>query len=135
MSILVWNDNLSVNIQEIDDQHKNLVKMINELNTAMLHGKTKQVLGEIIHGLINYAGTHFATEEKYFHQFHYPDTEIHKRQHNEFVKKVTKFKQDFDQNRILLSIDIMKFLQEWLINHIKGSDKKYGPFLIEKGLK
>ncbi len=135
MAILNWNDSLSVNVAEIDQQHQQLVKMANKLNNAMRERKAKDVLGEIIDGLIKYAVVHFATEEKYFHQFNYPETAVHEKEHSDFAKTVTEFKQGFDENRLMLSIDIMDFLQDWLITHIKGSDKRYSSFFNEKGLK
>lgn len=134
MSLIKWNDSLSINIADIDQQHRKLVLMINELNDAMREGQGKSMLGRIVNGLISYTGVHFRTEEKYFDQFEYSDADSHKAEHAEFVNKVNVFKDDFENNRIGLSIDIMNFLSEWLTKHIKGSDKKYAPFLIDKGL-
>ena len=133
MTILRWTDALSVNINEIDQQHKQLIIMVNELNEAMRKRKAKDVLGEIIDGLINYAATHFATEEKYFDKYDYPATETHKKEHAGFVEKVIEFKLGFDEGRILLSLDVMNFLQEWLLNHIQVSDKKYCFYFAETG--
>ena len=134
MAFIDWSDEFSVHIEEIDKQHQELVAMINELHTAMHERKAKDVLGNIIERLIAYVQTHFATEEKYFDQFDYPEAMAHRREHREFAEKVTDFKQGFDENRLMLSIDIMDFLEDWLVTHIKDSDKKYGPFFNEKGL-
>ena len=125
MTILRWTDALSVGIDEIDQQHKNLIMMVNELNEAMHERKAKDILGTIIDGLINYAATHFATEEKYFARYSYPETEIHKKEHVSFVEKIIEFKLGFDEGRLLLSLEVMNFLQEWLITHIQISDRKY----------
>jgi hemerythrin len=134
MPIIKWNESLSVQVIEIDNQHKKLVSLINELNEAMLQAKSKQVLGAILNGLIDYTATHFATEEKYFNQFLYPYTSSHLKEHRDFVQKVSEFKEQYAQGKIGLSIDILIFLSDWLNNHIKGSDKKYGPLFKEKGL-
>lgn len=135
MSLINWDNTLSVNVVEIDGQHQKLVGMINELHDAMRQGKSREILGRIIDGLISYAETHFKTEEKYFDRFGYPGTDSHKREHADFVVRVSEFKRGFDAGKVGLSIDIMCFLSDWLQRHIKGSDKKYGPFLNEKGLK
>ena len=135
MSLIKWDNNYSVNVSEFDNQHQKLVEMINELNDAMREGKAKDVLGKIIDGLLDYTGVHFSNEEKYFAQFVYPDTFSHKKEHNDFVKKVTEFKQGFDNGRLMLSMEIMNFLTDWLINHIQKSDKKYSSFFNGKGLK
>jgi hemerythrin len=135
MALIQWNNNLSVGIAEIDSQHQRLVKLIGDLNEAMRVGKGKEITGKIINDLTNYTLTHFATEEKYFAQFGYPDTNAHKDEHLKFVQKVSAFKKDFEESRVGITIPIMNFLSDWLKNHIMGSDKKYGPFLIENGLK
>jgi hemerythrin len=135
MALIQWNDGLSVNIVEIDQQHRKLVEMINNLNDAMRQGKGKESLSKIINGLITYAGTHFRTEEKYFDQFGYPDTGKHKQEHKGFTQKVAAFKKDFEGGKRTLSTEVMMFLSDWLQDHIKVVDKKYGPFLNAKGLK
>ena len=135
MSLITWNDRLSVKVAEIDQQHKKLITMINELNDAMKVGKGKDALGAIVNNLIVYTMTHFKTEEKYFAQFGYPDTDQHKKEHEAFVKKVSDFKDGFENRKISLTIEVMDFLSDWLKNHIMGTDKKYSQFFNEKGLK
>jgi hemerythrin len=135
MALIQWDSSFTVNVAEIDTQHQKLVAMINDLNNAMKQGKGKDILGKIIDELFNYAGSHFATEEKYFDKFGYPAAASHKLEHNNFVKKVSEFKNGFDRGQLALTIEVMNFLKDWLRDHIKGVDKKYGPFFNEKGLK
>ena len=135
MALINWNDSLSVNVAEIDQQHKRLVSLINELHDAMRQGKAKDVLGKIVNSLISYTSIHFKTEEKYFDQFGYPETDAHKKEHADFVEKVTEFKQGFEKGSLGISIEVMSFLSSWLKNHIKVTDKKYSQFFNEKGLK
>ena len=135
MALIQWDDSLSVKVVEIDRQHQQLIEMINDLNNAMSHGKGKAVLGKIINGLVNYATTHFITEEKYFDKFGYPEAISHTKEHTDFVIKVSVFKNEFEKGNIALPLQIMDFLNDWLENHIKGADKKFGPFFNEKGLK
>jgi hemerythrin len=135
MAFIEWNDSYSVGVNEIDMQHQKLVGMINDLHDAMRMGKGKDVLGEIIKGLVGYAVTHFQTEEKYFDQFGYPEAGSHKGEHSAFTQKVAEFKAGFDAGKLALSITVMDFLSNWLRNHIKGVDKKYSLFFNEKGLK
>jgi hemerythrin len=135
MALLDWNDGFSVNVAEIDNQHRKLIAMINDLNAAMKEGKGKDVLAKTIGDLFAYAGNHFATEEKYFDKFAYPAASSHKLEHANFVKKVSEFKNGFDAGRLVLTVEVMNFLKEWLQNHIQGTDKKYGPFFNDRGLK
>lgn len=134
MALVQWNNSLSVGIAEIDYQHQKLVQLINDLNEAMKSGKGRDITGKIISELTKYTLSHFATEEKYFAQYAYPDADAHKSEHAKFVEKVSVFKKDFEQSRIGVTIPIMDFLSDWLKNHIMGSDKKYEPFLKAQGL-
>jgi hemerythrin len=135
MPLINWTDSLSVKVGEIDRQHQKLVGMINDLNDAMRQGKGKDVLGKIVNELVAYAATHFKTEEKYFDQYGYPDADSHKKEHADFTKKVSEFKDGFAKGSMGLSIQVMDFLSNWLQGHIKGVDKKYSSFFNEKGLK
>ncbi|OEU64175.1 MAG: hemerythrin [Desulfobacterales bacterium S5133MH16] len=135
MDLISWNPSFNVDVEVIDKQHQMLVKMINELHDSMLAGKDKDVLLEMINRLSAYAAFHFAREEHYFDIFGYPETELHKKQHSDFELKVSTFENDFTEGRQSLSIEIMNFLSDWLVGHIKGSDKKYAPFLKERGVK
>jgi len=65
MALISWNDNLSVHVGEIDRQHQQLIKMINDLDDAMKQGKGKEVLGKIVKGLSDYTAYHFSTEERF----------------------------------------------------------------------
>jgi hemerythrin len=135
MDLIKWDDSFSVNVAKIDQQHQELILMINELHGAMRQGKGKEVLGQIVNGLISYTATHFKTEEDYFNQFGYPETYSHKKEHIAFVQKVSEFNDGFEKGKLSLSIDVMNFLSDWLQNHIKGTDKKYSQFFNGKGLK
>ncbi len=135
MALIEWREDLSVNVAEIDLEHKKLIGMINELNDAMRERKANEVLGKIIEGLLDYTMTHFAKEENYFEQFNYSNAFAHKKEHAAFIEKVKDVKKGFEEGRILLSLDIMNFLKDWLKNHIQGTDKKYTAHFNKNGLK
>ena len=135
MSLIKWNDSFSVNVSKVDEEHKKLVEMVNELTDAMKAGQGKDVLGSILDGLISYTASHFQTEEDYFQQVKYPGAAEHKKEHVAFVQKVTEFKKEFDAGRATVSVNILQFLSKWLQTHIKGTDQKYSSFLNEKGIK
>lgn len=134
MALITWSDAYSVNVAEIDQQHKKLVAMINDLNDAMKQGKGKDLLGGIVNDLIRYTATHFKTEESYFDRFGYPEADSHKEAHAAFVQKVSEFKAGFETKKLSLTIEVMRFLSDWLTGHIQGTDRKYGPFFNANGL-
>lgn len=135
MSLIKWNNSLSVNVGEIDKQHQKLVQLINQMHSAMREGKGEEIIGDIINKLIKYTLNHFKTEEKYFDKFNYPDSDAHKHEHQDFVKRVNEFKSGYEKGRLGLSIRILNFLSNWLRNHINGSDKKYTECFNKNGLK
>ncbi len=134
MQLIKWDDNFSVKVKEIDEQHKKLVEMINALHDAMSEGKSKEILSDIIQKMIEYTDFHFKTEEKYFDKFDYPDSKKHKAEHINFVQKVTEFHDGYKSGKVFLSIEVMDFLKNWLHSHITGSDKNYTSFFNSKGL-
>lgn len=134
MSIMKWNDTYSVGVEEIDNQHKGLVNILNELFDSMSIGKANDVLGKILDQLIRYAQIHFATEEKYFDLFDYEFSDEHKDEHQRFAEEVVAFKKGFDAGSIVMSIEVYRFLKDWLINHMNGEDQKYKQCFQENGL-
>ena len=136
MSSLFWTDDLSIGIESIDEQHKVLFGLIDQLQEAMSRGESRTVLEEIFQGLIDYTDKHFKVEEVMFEKFAYPETEEHLAGHTEFVDKMASLKEQFDDNsNFMIGVDVMQFLTDWLVTHIQGTDKKYAPFFIEKGIK
>lgn len=68
-------------------------------------------------------------------QYKYPAEITQKGMHKNFIERVTTFKKQMEDGRVILSIDVLNFLSDWLTNHIMIEDKKYGTFFKEKGLK
>ncbi len=132
VDFIEWKDEFSVYIEEIDNQHKHLVELLNELNSAMRIGKGRQVVGKIIEELIAYTQYHFSTEEKYFKMYNYEFTEEHTQEHNEFIDKIQKFQKEYEEGKLTVTIEVLEFLNAWVKHHILGSDKKYVPYLANK---
>lgn len=133
--LMPWSQNLAININAVDSQHKKLVGMINNLHKAMKSGKGDQEITQILEGLLEYTKEHFGYEEKLFKQHGYPEYESHKKIHENFIKKINDFYTDLKQGKQSLSIDLMTFLMDWLTSHINGTDRKYVPHLKSKGVK
>jgi hemerythrin len=134
MPIISWNDNFSVGIKEIDAQHQCLIELVNKLHDSMKAGKGNAVLGPVLEDLLKYTQFHFSTEEKYFRKYGYPEYLQHKQQHDDLTQKALELKSNFEKGKLTISIEVMNFLKDWLSSHILGVDKKFGPFLLSKGL-
>lgn len=135
MAAIKWDSTFSVSVAEMDQQHQKLIALVNELDDAMRQGKGKEVVSKVIGGLVTYTRTHFGAEERLLTQHGYPELDVQKKEHEDFVAKAAQFQADYNSGRMGLSIQIMNFLSNWLQHHIKVLDKKYGPFLNGKGVR
>ncbi len=135
MPLMNWTDKLSVGVAVIDEDHKKLVAMVNALYEAMQGGHGKDSLGGILDGLVQYTRFHFAREEKFFAQTGYPAAIPHKQEHDALTRQVLDVQQKYAAGAsATLSLDVLQFLKNWLINHIQGSDQKYQAHLNAKGI-
>ncbi|MDP3479551.1 MAG: bacteriohemerythrin [Desulfoprunum sp.] len=132
--LMRWDSSLQLGITQIDDQHKQLVGMINDLHRAMKQRQTLAVLAGILERLVSYTVMHFAVEEKLFQKHGYPEYDQHKKIHEKLVAQVKEFKTKVEQGDATISMELMDFLKDWLASHIKGTDKKYVPFLKQQGV-
>lgn len=132
MSYLTWDDSYSINQKIVDDQHKTLFNLINRLHDAMILGKSKQIMGTVLQELLDYTVSHFSTEEKFMIRYSYQWYVPHKSEHRKFIDQVTGFQKGYNEGKLILSLDIMSFLKDWLVNHILKTDKKLGEFLQNK---
>jgi len=97
--------------------------------------EVKKAIGQILNRLIDYTGSHFAFEENAFRATSYPQEEAHKKLHAKLVGQVLELKEQFEKGQAILTQSVIEFLQDWLINHIKGEDKRYAPHLIRHGIR
>lgn len=132
--LVQWNDDLSVGIQEIDEQHKILVDLINELHTAIHEHHGSSVTGEVLNRIVEYTRIHFTVEESLMRIFHYPDYENHKHQHEALIGRVVELQEKMALGKVSISFELLHFLKGWLTKHIIESDKQYSPFLLEQGV-
>ena len=132
---LAWSDELSVGIQEIDEQHKILAGLPNCLfNEAILNKGDPAVIESILNELVQYTQIHFSVEESLFRIFNYPEADIHQQHHNQLKKEVFEIKNKFTSGAAV-DLDLMHLLREWLTKHIMIEDKQYTQFFLSKGLK
>lgn len=120
-----WSNDLSVNINSIDDQHKTLVNLINDLYKSINTGLGTSSSMEILNELINYTQSHFSYEESLLQKCKYPDFNQHKQIHEKLIDTVVKLKNDFNSGNASFNRDLMNFLKSWITNHILETDKKY----------
>ena len=121
------------NIQKIDDQHEQLIQMINQLyKVVQTKNPPKDKISSILQSLIKYVQVHFKTEEDLFYQYNYPNSVSHKKEHDKFANQVLEFQKDFELGVQTVGFELLDFLKNWLVKHILVSDKKYSKYLNDK---
>ena len=129
MGKIAWTESLNLDIEDIDIQHMKFLAIVNELLKAMEEKNAGEVQAKIIDELIAYAFYHFSKEERYFNKTDYPNAERHMKEHEGFVDKIIQFKEDFENKKITLTIEMINFMNNWWINHIRMSDRQYLPYV------
>jgi hemerythrin-like metal-binding protein len=125
--LVPWNESYAFAIDEIDEQHKRLVDLINRLHSAMRNRSSQTVLASILDELIQYTEYHFQNEEEIMASAEYADLDAHKEVHRKLVGEVLAFKNRFTAGEATVSMEMMRFLKDWLLNHIHKVDRKYVP--------
>ena len=135
MSIIIWKEEYSVGVVEIDADHKQLISMINQLHLAMVNDRGQALITTIIGDMLDYAKMHFAKEEGYMLQAEYLGLLQHFREHERFVLKAQDLKQRSESGEFVLSLEVVQYLSDWLNGHILETDMKYVPTFEKKGIR
>lgn len=130
---LSWDDELSVGIESIDEDHKKLIALINTLQTAVMHPSGETYERQALKEVVDYTIYHFKREEELMLKYDYPDYEPHKKTHETMITKVNEFMDAYEKNSEGAICDLTLFLKSWLIKHIAGTDQEYSSYLLEKG--
>jgi hemerythrin len=128
-----WNDGFRLGIRKIDEEHAIFLNILNSLEDAVAQGRENQEVGKAINDLMLYAYNHFAGEEKLLRDYEYPDYERHIKFHEAATDKILELANTHQANSSNAR-QLIVALTEWLIKHIQGTDKKYAPYLITKGV-
>jgi hemerythrin len=134
MPLITWTDKLSVQVPSIDEEHKNLVEMINLLHDGIEAQRGHEILGRVLTGLLAYTEEHFSHEEKLFLGTEFPDSEHHLNEHAYFISRVKEELRHYRSSpSAVMSTEVLKFLAKWLLDHIQGSDQKYVEYVLAAG--
>ncbi len=134
MALLRWSKKYSVGVKALDFEHATFLRSLNRLHAAMIQGQGKSVTGPLLSSLSSRARCHFDSEESMMKAANYPGLAEHKQRHVEFALKIDELIAAFEQDGENLSILLLKFMREWLSDHVQKDDKEYGPWLNERGI-
>ncbi|MFZ2162298.1 MAG: bacteriohemerythrin [Sideroxyarcus sp.] len=128
-----WSPEYSVNIKTIDNQHQELVNMLNQLFIAVSMHEGSKVIGVILGALRSYTRTHFSLEERLMQQANYADLEAHKLEHLKLIGQLDDLCLRHLTEEKPIYFEMLRFLKTWLKEHIKGLDTKYSTALQQAG--
>lgn len=133
--LLLWTENLRVGVEDLDEDHKRLIAMVNALHGAIQAGYGSKMLKRVLDDLERYAWDHCTREEVSFLETDYPDAAAHSAEHDELRQMIAKMKQrrDLGTDRDL-SVDVMNLIYIWITNHIYSRDRKYAEFVRARGI-
>ncbi|HOC59644.1 MAG TPA: bacteriohemerythrin [Smithellaceae bacterium] len=127
---LEWSPAISVHISKIDDQHKKLFDITNQLIDAFESGAEDMLT--IISELVNYTTVHFHEEQVTMMNYQFPGLTLHTREHDKFIEQVEEFLKDYDTGNKDLGYRMVVFLKDWLAAHTSGMDMEYADFVAKK---
>ena len=134
-----WKESYCLNIDEIDIQHKRLLKIGDEVYDIAILDDAYDHYDEImivIDKLLEYIEYHFNYEENMLKEYNYEELHNQEEEHSFYIHKVKLIasREDIDDNQRKTILEILDFLAQWITNHIMVSDRKYAIYLKEKGV-
>lgn len=133
MAILQWTPELSVGVESLDADHRQIIRLINQLDDAIKSGEPGATVRHVLDALLDYADYHFAREETLMQVSGYPDADAHIRCHKTLAFQVTNIRDHYVRNpESIHEREVLAFLKNWLTAHIMGRDKLYAPFMASK---
>ena len=125
--LIKWSSTFSVGVKVIDDQHKGLLNLVNDLFNHVVgdDDAERAYFKDVIQQAVDYVKVHFTTEEKIMTGTNFPGYADHKKAHDVFVLTVIEKVRDYEMGRRLTLVEFTKFLKEWILTHIAIMDKQY----------
>jgi hemerythrin-like metal-binding protein len=131
MKDLVWDRVLSVEVDEIDEDHRKLIGIFNTLNHAVSEGESQEYLAAVLRELINCTVWHFSHEERLMLKYGYPEKGEHETAHRELIDSARDLQDKILQSDRAVAEDDILFLERWLTEHIFTDDMRLGSYLAE----
>ncbi|MEI0564155.1 bacteriohemerythrin [Brachyspira pulli] len=131
-----WDDKYKIGYKRIDDQHKELVNIINDLYDCIDYSdseddKLKESFKNVLKKTVDYVAYHFTYEEKIMHAIQYRKLLEHSSSHREFTQTIYNYVLSYENGSIDAIHNLVKYLKEWLLNHVLVADKEFVMEVIE----
>lgn len=135
MEKIIWGENFSVGVRDLDGQHKQIVMLVNTLIEMSDTKVDSEIISDTLTKMTQYAIDHFQKEEQYMLDYGYPEYSSQRKQHQEFKKKTVDFCMETMAHKVTVPTEIFSYLKLWWTNHILQEDMKYKKFFNDRGLR
>lgn len=132
---LIWNDALhSIGVAALDSQHREIVKLVNQITDAIANGSISGALERLVNDLISVSRAHFVLEQELMAEYGFPELHGHVQEHLDLLQQLDNLYDDIVGSRRERAELIAAFLGDWTEKHILNADKVLGNFLVAAGL-
>jgi hemerythrin len=132
--MIKWENRFSVNVSKIDEEHKFFILIINKVIVAKQENNKREIISDALNEMTAYALSHFKSEEAYMLDVNGPEYQQHKKEHNEFLKTTVGFCKRVMNRENNIIDNLCEFLEQWLVEHIQGTDKKFTECFNKNGI-
>jgi hemerythrin-like metal-binding protein len=129
MAYVTWDPSLETGNDVVDQEHRGLYDLLNELYDSIVESSGVEAQGEVLARMADYAVVHFADEEALMRSIGYPGLGEQQKMHHDFVAEVGRMSDEWRSGGTLLPLTVAMFLRQWLQEHIGTEDKKIGDFI------
>lgn len=133
MNDIKWLSTYKIGVKKIDEQHQDLFTLVYQLEDGLKQGWNTTKIRELFDLLVEHVIIHFADEEGYMAKFHYPERMAHVVEHRELIRQVEEVENQWNQGKLVVTPELLDYLNQWLVNHIQGPDHQLGLFLHRQG--
>lgn len=131
MTFLSWNDDYLIGDATIDTEHRELFRLINEFHSRWQAGRERREIALVLTQLVRYAEEHFQHEEALMAAAGYPLLDEHRRVHEELVESIFVLHEEYVKQEGNIELKTMKFVRNWLVEHIVHNDYLFRDYLAK----
>ena len=134
MALMTWSSKYSVGVEALDNQHKALMSLLNELHAASMKGKAQEVAGRLISPIVSLAKEHFSAEERLMESPNFPGLAEHRAKHREMTELAAEFISRHAKGDATVYTPLLYFVRDWFTKHMKTEDQEYASWLASHGV-
>jgi hemerythrin len=133
MTLMTWSSKYSVGVETLDNQHKAMMNVLNQLHAASMRGRAQEVASPLIRQIVALASEHFAAEERLMESVEFPGLAGHRARHRELSGKIAEFVSRHEKGDATVYVELLYFIRDWQTKHMQTEDHEYASWLSAHG--